>query len=268
MANAYDTLNTILTQFGLQTLAGNLQDYMKQGITDQTTLLANIRSTPEYKARFPAMTVLNQKARGFSEADYINYERSAASTEQEYGFPSGFLTDPHRIQEMLEKDVSASEVTSRAKINAAVAMDAPQETKDALQRLYGLDQGAVAAFYFDPENSVGYLEKQAASAQIAGAAARQQVDIDRTTAETLQAQGISEAQALSGFATVQGLTGLEYGTGEAATQADLVGAAFGQGAAAQKVQRVQQGRVNQFAGGGGAQAVSGGVAGLGSSASK
>jgi len=268
MANAYDTLNAILAQFGLQSLSGNLQTYMQQGITDQAALLANIRATPEYKARFPAMTVLNQKGRGFSEADYINYERSAAATEQQYGFPKGFLTDPHRIQGMLENDVSASEVTDRAKINASVALDAPQETKDALQRLYGLDQGAVAAFYFDPENSVPYLEKQAASAQIAGAAARQQVDIDRTTAETLQAQGISQAQAASGFATVQGLTGLEYGMGETASQADLVGAAFGQGPASAKVQRVAQGRVNQFAGGGGAQAVQAGVTGLGVSGSR
>ena len=268
MPNAYDTLNAILTQYGLQSLAPHLQTYMQQGITDQATLLANIRSTPEYAARFPAMSTLNQKGRGFSEADYINYERNAASTEQQYGFPKGFLTDPHRIAGMLENDVSASEVNDRAKINAAVSLDAPTETKAALQRLYGLDQGAVAAFYFDPENSVDYLTKQAASAQIAGAASRQALEIDRTTAETLQARGITEAQANSGFSNVAGLTGLEFGTGETATQADLVGAAFGNAAASAKVSRVGQGRINQFQGGGGAQAAQAGVSGLGTSGTR
>jgi len=266
--NAYDTLASAFAQYGLQSLLPKIKEYMQSGITDQASLMLTLRASAEYKARFPAMAALNQKGRGFSEADYINYERNAAQTEQQYGFPKGFLTDSHRIAGMLENDVSASELNDRAKINAAVSLDASKETKDALSRLYGLDQGAVAAFYFDPDNSIDYLAKQSASAQIAGQAARQQVDIDRATAESLQAQGITDSQAAQGFATVAGLGGLQTGAGEVVTQQDLVGAAFGKAPEGQKVQRVAAGRAAQFQSGGSAQATQGGISGLGQSATR
>lgn len=266
--NAYDTLAAIFADYGLSSLVPRIKEYMQQGLTDQAALMLTLRASAEYKARFPAMQAVNAKGRGFSEADYINYERNAAQTEQQYGFPKGFLTDSHRIAGMLEADVSASELNDRAKINAAISLDAPQETKDALARLYGLDQGAVAAFYFDPENSLDYLQKQSASATIAGQASRQQIDIDRQTAEGLQAQGVTAAQAQSGFSNVAGLTGLEFGAGEKIAQSGLIDAAFGNAQATSEVQRVAQGRINQFQGGGNAAAATGGVAGLGAAGTR
>ena len=211
------------------------------------------------------MQALNAKGQGFSEADYINYERNAAQTEQQYGFPKGFLTDSHRIAGMLEAGVSASEVNTRAQINAAASLTAPQETKDALKNLYGLDQSALAAYYFDPENSLPYLQKQYSAASIAGAAAKQAIGIGTTEAERLAAQGVSDAQAASGFAQVSANTALTAGIGETASQQTLIDAAFGNAQAAQQVQRIGQGRVNQFQSGGGAQAGQAGVAGLSTS---
>lgn len=269
VTNAYDSLASYFSLYNLQSLLPVIQNFMKQGITDQATLMLNLRQSPEYKARFPAMETLNQKGRGFSEADYINYERNAASTEQQYGLPKGFLTDQHRITEMLTKDVSASEVVDRAKLNQAVAMDAPQETKDALKNLYGLGQDALTAFYFDPDNALPYLQRQYASATIAGEAARQSIDINRTTAEDLAAQGVSADAAAQGFGKVAGLTALEYGSGETVSQADLIAAAVGNdAAAAAKVNRVGGGRVAAFSGGGSAAGTQGGVSGLGVSGTR
>ena len=267
--NAFDALTSYFTAYGLESLLPEIQKYMRQGITDQATLLLTLRQSQAYKDRFPAMAALNAKGRGFSEADYINYERNAASTESQYGLPRGFLTDPHRIQGMLEADVSASEVVERAKVNQAAALDAPQETKDALKNLYGLGQDALTAYYFDPNNALPYLQNQYASATIAGEAARQRLDISRTTAEALNAQGVSAAQADAGFQQVAGLTGLESGSGETVDQQTLIAAALsGDPTAKAAVQRVGQGRVGQFQGGGSVAGTQSGVAGLGSSGTR
>jgi hypothetical protein len=266
--NAYDTLASIFTQYGLESLVPSIKSYMQQGITDQAALMLTLRASPEYAARFPAMKALNAKGQGFSEADYINYERNAATTEQQYGFPKGFLTDPHRIQNMLENNVSASEVNTRAQINAAASLTAPQETKDALKNLYGLDQASLAAFYYDPENSLPYLQKQFSAASIAGEAAKQAIGLNVTQAEALAAQGVTNSQAASGFAQVANTQGLTVGAGETVNQQTLIDAAFGKADATQQVQRVGQGRINQFQGSGGAQAVQGGVSGLGSSGTR
>ena len=263
MPNATDTLNTLLAQYGLSSLGGALAGFMQQGITDQATLMLLLRETPAYQNRFPAMKALSAKNRSISEADYINYEKNAAQTEQQYGMPKGFLTDPHRIQGMLEADVSASELNARAQINAAATINAPQETKEALKSLYGLDQGALTAFYFDPDNAEPYLQKVTASAQIAGDAARQRLSIGRDTAESLVAQGVSDAQAQAGFQTVAAQAGLGTGAGEVASEAARIGAAFGNADDAAQVDRVRAGRLAQFGGGGGAQGAQTGISGLG-----
>jgi hypothetical protein len=261
--SAYDTLLNAFKAYNLTTLVPVVQKYMQQGISDSGALLAAVRADPTYAARFPAMAAILDKGHGtFNEADYINYEINAAQAETTYGLPKGFLTDSHRIQGMLENDVSASDVTNRAALNAAAATTAPQETKDALQRLYGLDQSALTAYYFDPENSVPYLQKQQAAATLAGQAAKQQVTIDRTMAETLAAQNVTQAQAAAGFGQVATQAGLQTGVGETANQSDLVNAAFGDAAAQQKVARVQGARAAQFQGGGGAAATGAGVTGL------
>jgi hypothetical protein len=262
--NAFEQIRAAFEAYGLQTLVPRIQEFMVQGITDPASIILMLRSTPEYKARFPAMEALNQKGRGFSEADYINYERNAAEQEQRYGFPRGFLTDPGRVQQMLENDVSASELNERARLNAAVSINAPQELKDSLRRLYGLDESALAAYYLDPDNAVPYLEKQYAASSLAGQAARQQLDIDRQLAEDLVAQGITEAAGAQGFQQVAGLRGLQTGFGEQATQDEIIRATFGDQAASEKVERVVKGRTAEFSTtGGGAAESQQGVVGLG-----
>jgi hypothetical protein len=265
--SALDVVTAIFASYGLQTLTPTIINLVQTGATVDTITMA-LRDTPEYAARFPAMKALNAAKRGFNEAQYIQYETVAAQTEAQYGLPSGFLTDAHRIEQLLVNNVSASQLQSRAQINAAAAINAPQETRDALRDLYGIDKGALTAFYFDPDNSEPYLQKVTAAATLAGAADRQQIELDRATAERLSALGLSDQAVNSAFGTVANLGSLTGGIGEVVDQASLVDAAFGDAAAQRKVQRVVGGRVAQFQQTQGAAAAQGGIVGLGQSSTR
>ena len=136
-------------------------------------------------------------------------------------------------------------------------MSAPQEVRDALASQYGVTGGALVGYFLDPDKAMPILEKQWAAAQVTGAAAQQQVAIDKATSERLAAQGVSYDQAEQGFGQVAATTGLAAGRGETATTSDLIGAAFGDAAAQQKVTRIAKGRTGKFQEGGGAATAAG-----------
>jgi hypothetical protein len=256
----------ILDSYGLKSLAPVLATLIKEE-TDQDVLLYRLRDTAEYKNRFPAMDALRQKGVPFSEADYFNYEVRARQLESKYDLPSGFLSSKDRVAALLTNDVDAEDLTRRVELNYASSLNAPQEVKDSLQRLYGIGQGGVAAFYLDPDNAVSYLERVAASTAVAAEGQRQGFVIDREQAERFASLGFQQNQARSAFeqaSELQGLTRGEYGVGEQ----DLVGAVFGEGEAARRVEQAQKTRIGQFQGGGGASAEAQGVSGLGASGTR
>jgi hypothetical protein len=260
--SAYDLMLGILSSYGLASLAPTLARLVQEE-TDQDVLLYRLRETPEYRDRFPAMDALRQKGIPFTEGDYFNYEVRARQLESQYDLPSGFLTSKERIASLLTNDVDAEDLSRRVALNYASSLNAPQEVKDSLQRLYGIGQGGVAAFYLDPDNAAAYLEKVAASTTIAAEGQRQGFTIDREQAERFASLGYQQNQARAAFeqaAEWSGLTAGDYGV----SSADLVGATFGEGDAAKRVEQAQKTRTGQFKGTGGADVQAAGVSGLGS----
>lgn len=260
---AYDLMLGILSSYGLGSLAPTIANLVKEE-TDPQVLMYRLRETPEYQQRFPAMADLRRKGIPFTEADYFNYETRARQLEAKYDLPSGFLTSKDRIASLLVNDVDAEDLTRRVELNYASSLNAPQEVKDSLQRLYGIGQGGVAAFYLDPDNAAAYLEQVAASTAIAAEGQRAGFTLDREQAERYAALGYQQTQARQGFQEAGSLMGLADVEG-GVTQGDLVGAAFGETAATQRVERAQKTRTSQFRQGGGAAAETAGVSGLGQS---
>ena len=80
------TLQSAFSQYGLQSLFPKIQEFARRDLTEDGVLL-ELRKTPEYKARFPAMEALAQKQRAITEAEYIEFERNAAQLERAYGLP-------------------------------------------------------------------------------------------------------------------------------------------------------------------------------------
>jgi hypothetical protein len=149
-------------------------------------------------------------------------------------------------------------------LNAAASMDAPPELRQTLTDYYGLDpQGALTAYYLDPDHSLAYLERQMATAKIGAAARRQSLGVGLDLADSLRQRGITDAQAEQGFAQVSALSRLQAGDESTVGQGDLIEGAFGNAQAARRVEQAQQGRRARFGGGGGAVESQTGVSGLG-----
>jgi hypothetical protein len=258
-------VQSMFESYGLGSMYSTILDLARKDYGADAILL-HLRQTPEYKARFPAMDALNKKGRAISEADYINYEKTAASLEQRYGLPEGMLMG--NVTNLLTNEVSAAEMNDRVKIAVADSLQAPDDLKNTLRDYYGLDpETALSAYYLDPNVAVPLLEKQSASARIGVWADRTGVSgVGRDLAEELQGFGVTEDVAQRGFGQTAQQKSLTQGRGDTATQRELIGANL-QGIAGnqQTAERAAAARVNRFGGGGQFGENRGGLAGLGSS---
>ena len=264
--NASAVMKSLLTEYNMSSLYDTVVGYIKQGY-DPDAVMVLIRTTPEYKQRFPAMETLAKKGRAISEAAYIEYEKQAAGLERRYGFPTGMLMDS--VTDLLTNEVSASELNDRVILASAAAIQAPDDIKNQFMNYYGIDVGGLAAYFLDPTKATPLLEKQFASSVIGTEAARQGIGIDAYSAENLQGLGITQEQAREGFGTVARGRNLSQGRGDVATQEQLIQGTFAQNEEAQRaIERAQKARTGRFQGGGGFAGSTQGITGLGTAATR
>lgn len=272
MASGKQIIQDFLDTYGLGSLgewAWNL--YVSSGTDNIQTFVAGqlsveLPKTEAFKARFPAYDTLRQQGRGISVDQYRQYEQDAQNLGRFYGLPEGMLQDRSYLATLMTNGVSTRELEQRLAINREAATNAPPEVRQALTDMYGVANvdGALTAYYLDPEHSLPHLQQQYQTAQIAGAAMQQQIEVSRQQAERLQQQGITWEQAQSGFRTAASVRGLTYGAGDTITQDQAVSGAFGDQQAQSEVTRVQRARQAAFQGSGGAVESKTGVTGLGS----
>lgn len=262
--NAIATLKGIFNTYGLSSLYGKIEQYVQQGYSGDTVAIM-LRAEPEYAARFPAMAELASKGRAISEAAYIDYERTAAQFEKQYGLPSGMLTG--NVTNLLKNDISATEMAERVQMAASNSLLAPQELKDTLSKYYGISGGGLAAYFLDPTIAEPILQKQAAAARIGSEALRQGIGMDVYGAENLQSLGVSQEQARQGFQQVAGARELFSGVGDLTSEQEMIsGLLAGNQEAMAGVQRAAGARKARFQQGGEYLATSGGAVGLGTAA--
>jgi hypothetical protein len=263
-------ITSFLGQANLSSLADWAWSKYLDGVPVEQIML-DLRATPEYKNRFPAMAQLAAEGRAITETDYMSYEQTVAQLLQQYGIPKGMYNTPADIAEMLIGDVSPSEVQSRLQLAATSAYQAPPEVRNAMISDYGggsLSNQDLTAIWLDPDRALPVLQEQWATSQIRGASAIQGVNVGLPTAEQLAAQGVSFAEALQGFGNVASTAGLGGGFGETAAEQDRIAAQFGDTAAQRQVQRVQASRIARNSGGGSAAETSSGVVGLGAASTR
>ena len=264
--NAIATLKATLESLNMNSLYDRVVGFVKEGY-DPDAVMVLIRTTPEYKTRFPAMEALAKKGRSISESEYISYEQTAAGLERRYGLPSGMLMS--NVTNLLTNEVSASELNDRVLLASAAAIQAPEDIKSTFQQYYGIDQGGLTAYFLDPTVATPLLEKRYASAVIGTEAARQGIGINPYTAENLQSLGISQEQARTGFANVAASQGFTEGRGDIVTQDTLIqGQVAGSEQARKDIERVAMGRLGRFQGGGEFLQTQQGVVGLGTAATR
>jgi len=259
--NAIATMKAALSDFGLMSLYNRVVNFIKEGYEPDAVMVL-LRTTPEYKQRFPAMEALAEKGRAISEAEYIDYEKSAAGLERRYGLPEGMLMGS--VTDLLTNEVSASELNDRVILASAASIQAPDDVKSTFRDFYGIDDGGMTAYFLDPDRATPLLEKQYATSLIGVEAARQGVGIDVYGAENLQELGISQEEARTGFGRVSRAQPLTRGRGDVVSTDQLISGTFGQDEKAlQDIERAARARTGRFGGGGAVAGTTRGVTGAG-----
>ncbi len=259
-------VQAVFSQYGLSSLNGVIAQYARQDMSAASIEIA-LRQTQQYKARFPAMAALAAKGRAITEAEYISYERTAASLERQYGLPSDMLMN--NVTDLITNEVSASELNDRVVLASSAAIQAPEDFRQTMTDFYGVDSGGLTAYFLDPDVATPLLEKQYATSLIGTEARRQGVGVDVYGAENLQELGISQDQARLGFGQVARSQPLTEGRGDVVSQDQLIGGTFGATQAETRaVERARAGRVGRFQQGGQITSSNKGVTGAGTTATR
>lgn len=257
--DAFARLRDLLGRVGLSALEGNVRDLIARGITDSDAILFELRETPTFQTRFKANTARAKK--GLPELDpatYVGLEQSFREVLRSNNLPVGFYDENDDFAKLIEGDVSVAELQDRISEGYRKVQDADPEVKRQMQQLYGVGEQELAAYFIDPDRGAVALKRQAQAAQIA-ARGREQAGLQLTaeSAEALAARGITPEEAQARFTERAGLAGLyqemgsEIAAGQALSEAEKLGAAFGYDVAAQQaLERRRRQRVGEFQAGG------------------
>ena len=201
-------------------------------------------------------------------SEYIAAERQLTQTLRNTGLPFGFYDTPTDLAKFIGSDISPIELERRVVQGYRAAQSADPVVKAELERLYGIGEQDLAAYYLDPARATEILGRKADStlmaqqigaAQIAGQAIRQAgIGLTAQQAEELAQTGVSEQQAQAGFQRIRAQQELyapttgELAAGETGvTQAEQIGAEFAtSAAAAQRVATRRRRRTAEFEAGG------------------
>lgn len=197
-------LINLFSQYGLQSLANKVIDYVKQGFSTDT-MSVMLQQTPEYKKRFAGNTAREKAGLPvLSPAEYIATERQYRQVMSAAGMPKGFYDQTSDFEKFIGNDMSPSELNDRVKAWQDVAQ-ADKATTDELRRLYGMSTSDYAAYLMDPARATPVLQAQARAVTFAGAASRHGYEITKGLAEQYGggAYDVSAQDAEKGFATIQ-----------------------------------------------------------------
>lgn len=242
-------IGDLLSLYGLGDLTDFVNDLIfKEDIVDAATIIGKIKTDKgtagkTYWARFAGNRQRLDAGRNvLSEAEYLAVENAYRQVMRSAGLPQDLFDRPDDLANLIGYDVSVAELNARINDGFQAVARANPEVKAQMQRLYGVSDATLAAYFLDPERATPVLLRQAQSAQIAGQAKLQaQQEVTAAQAEELAIAGVSEAEARQGFQTIAQAQEIfnPLILGETAiTQEEQIAGVFGTSAAAQ--QRIRQ----------------------------
>ena len=279
MQSAKYSVNEALKMYGLENMAGWAWGELTDLNSPKTPaeVLADLRGTNEYLARFPGM--MGRAANGYdpmTEAQYIAYENAAQQLANQVGLPAGMMSKD-AIAKLIAGNVSVTELQQRLVNGYQAAMQAPQQVRDALKNYYGIDTGHLAGYYLDPSAAGALIQQRQQTATIGGLS---QItgfgSLTKQQAEQIQqVPGMTATEARTVFDKLAPMTSLEQtqlgmrgqatASQNALLKTAIPGAVPGMSAAdAQaQVQAASEARTAGLRGGGGFAQAQKGVVGVG-----
>lgn len=259
--DAYLALVGEFRRFGLESLAGKIYDYVKQGYgADVIALL--LQDTKEYKERFignearrkAGLAVLNP-------GEYLATEASYRQVLEAAGMPKGFYDKPDDFTSWIGGNVSPLEIKFRVDEAAKRVNQTDPYERAALKQVYGVNESDIVAYFLDRKRAEPILKKQMEASAIGAAALRRGFKLNRLDLESYADLGITSQDAEAAYARIadsfesmMGLAG-RYGTSwtqrEAEQEVFTPGSAKAVGSenAFEKAKRLKSFERAQFAGG-------------------
>jgi LysM repeat protein len=198
--DALEVMKARFKQYGLETLVEKIRQLAIEGASESTITL-QLQETPEYQARFKANAVrLKNNLAVLAPAEYLAVEDSYRQTLRAYGLKQ-FDTDEY-VSQFIANDVSPTELSNRVQLAVQRVQNADPAISKTLRDYYGIGQADLVAYTLDPATQFKKIERQVQAAEIGTAARIQGLETGVTVAEQLAAQGVTQAEAQKGYATI------------------------------------------------------------------
>lgn len=203
--DAFAMLTDLFRSYGLEELAGEIADYMKQGLTSAEALI-KLKTNPggAYATRFAGNFERVKKGLNvLSEAEYINLESSYAQTLKAYGLGSmvsGNRKDNYKkFAEFIAADISAVEFRDRIDLAVTRVQNADPFTRNTLKSFYNINDTDLVSYFLNPSENLPKLQQKVTAAEIGGSAVAQGLTTSATSALSLAEFGIDKAEAQAGY---------------------------------------------------------------------
>ena len=198
--NAIEVLTERFQRYGLGSLVNKIKELAIDGATEATITLG-LQETEEYKTRFKANQDRIKKGLAvLNPGEYLAVEDGYRQVLRAYGLKQ-FDTDEY-VSQFISNDVSAAELSNRVVTAVQRVQNADPAIQQQLRQYYGIGQEDLVAYVLDPNQQFQKIQRQVAASEIGVAAGRQGLQAGVSVAEQLAAQGVTEAEAKKGYATI------------------------------------------------------------------
>jgi hypothetical protein len=203
--DAFAMLTDLFRSYGLEELAGEIADYMKQGLTSAEALI-KLKTNPAgaYATRFAGNFERVKKGLNvLSEAEYINLESSYAQTLKAYGLGSMVSSNRKdnykKFAEFIAADISAVEFKDRIDLAVTRVKNADPFTRNTLKSFYNINDTDLVSYFLNPTENLPKLQQKVTAAEIGGSAVAQGLTTSLTSALSLAEFGVDKTEAQQGY---------------------------------------------------------------------
>ena len=212
--DAFAMLTDLFNSYGLESLAGEIADYMAKGFTASEALI-KLKTNPSgaYAKRFAGnFTRVKNGLNAISEAEYINLESSYASTLKAYGL--GNMVSVNRddnyktFANYIAGDISAVEFKDRVSTVVTRVQNADPSIKATLKSFYPeISDADLVGYFLNPKENLPKLQEKVTASEIGAAAvgAGAGITTNVNTATSLARYGVDQATAREGYSTIAGI---------------------------------------------------------------
>ena len=189
-----------LTRYNLTGLIPTIKRLAQEGATESTITFA-LQETEDYKRRFKANEDRIKKGlQVLTPAEYLNLEDGYRQILRSYGL-NQFDTDDY-VSNFISNDVSAAELSNRVVTAVQRVRNADPAIAATLRDYYGIGDTDLVAYVLDPNQQFPKIQTQVSAAEIGAAARLQGLQPGVAVSEQLARQGVTQAEARRGYATI------------------------------------------------------------------